>query len=1765
MNKKKELLSFLSLIAAAAIIAATVAVFPVFCIAQNIILAKELITSEAVSALTPAKEDITPEKNEITAEKMSVLPGVIQEVTRENVVLPVNAVIITQSKEIITPERRSITDCFIFFPVVDGEVTPEISIRALKPRNNSLFDSLFQSDNGATITADASNKAVLPEGFGKIGLELPLESKIEITGRKGVSLNYGNVIRTNPPVGIPNTGGVSAGGIMSGFSLTQDLQVRLSGTVGKRVTVNVDFDDTKEQQRDITLFYKGEPGELLQQARFGDVMLSLPNTEFTGYSKSIFGGEVELKYKDFTLKAIGAQTKGKTKTVQFTGGYSQQKIDLYDTSFVKQKYYKLQSDVSHLPIIPGSEQIWIDDLNGYNNNYYNTSNYLDRGPDVTKYTQKTVTGKYSIDYLHPGTDYTIDYTTGVVTFIKAIQQNYVIVVAYKYSGGASGYDGTIFDFNDNNYSGNKMFLQTLLGEAAYYDRQLMNYYALGNKKILTPQYDPEFVFKIYDQNNAEQPITNYGYSMDLDSGYFYINAAATVTTNTEKPFSPAPKPNAYPDSSSVLTQSRYKMHIEYKYKFKTYQLPNFSIVKYSETLLMNGVKLIRDADYTIDYESGFIFFFNEDRITEKTVIDVTYEYMPFGGGFQSNLFGARAELKLDPLAIGSTYLYTGGQTPQDVPAAGATPSSLSLLDIDAKATISQSMMDSLFGRVFFLPTEISFSAEMAKSTFNPNIFKSNSGESGVAMLDGMESSDNIAGLGTDFTAWFASSIPSSTGFFNSSRASLLGLSSYDEYSHDPSVTTKRQMLKLDYNLPAGNWDAIRYVISSNGSDFSKYGYLEIWMNMDDWSKNVEFNVDIGEVSEDINANAILDTEDANGDGVLNAGEDTGITVPNIGGISQAGISNNRLDKEDLNNNGILDIGENCYRYTFNTGSIPLSYVAGTVVNSLGTWKLIKIPLLFDTTIAKSGVPNKSLVKHARVWFTSSTGAAGSIVLESLQFTGNKWERRDIADTTLDVKAINKLLDPSYLPLTNDFFIVNTTADLNREQSLSILYQNTNSSTSTVGMPYIYKNLAKPVSFIEYKNIRLDIYKKTAIAGDKFFLRIGSDESNYWEYLVEVDSLNTGWQAVTLPLNAPASKTGSSFFLGNVKIISMGVKSNGPNGELWLNNLRLADPDLREGMASRLGGSVKFGDFFSTAVDYKKIDSTFSFFEDASVNSSLSVAQTYASVKQNQMYYSVVSNLKIADFMPLNVTYRRDELTTSAADKANPNYISFPEKASDTYSSGLNFSLFNPLNINLNANYRTEDIQYLPNAVSTMDNTRSKTYNVSSRATYALPPKLLGLLPLGSNNFEAEFKYATDQIEHSADKSRNSDSTIRETFGKWSGGYEILSGLNINPFYQIREVERKGNVYAYNSSIGGTSIPFLNDFSPQTQGKGAGLSAVYSKLPGCSPRINYNAVVDRDYNAGQLRTGSSLDIGSDFRLFEWFDFFASAAPTLNINHRISANALYDKYGKGAAGDPLNNLSTLDIWGLVPADNYSFNSSQLITDTATGRFKIASITFNPRGSISYEGNRQAQFLTKTNMYSLGSGVNVDNPPIPLLGFLNPSNLDVQYDFKNIARRDARDIIISNSFSHSGYLIMPFKVSEAFNGSLTFNTILEDRLENNVTYMNRSFSPGIDIIQNLNFSDPIKLPDFIFGGAVIKIDQTVRINYKLNLILVRNTANTTAILSNINTDNYTAGAFVQYGFSKNIRADIGLQFNYFIDNVSSVNNYYAYGLNLKVSAVF
>ena len=116
--------------------------------------------------------------------------------------------------------------------------------------------------------------------------------------------------------------------------------------------------------------------------------------------------------------------------------------------------------------------------------------------------------------------------------------------------------------------------------------------------------------------------------------------------------------------------------------------------------------------------------------------------------------------------------------------------------------------------------------------------------------------------------------------------------------------------KYDFSDPATQEVSIVYPFSVSGEDFSQKNILELVM-LGDASGN-ELNFHLGGVSEDAdndaNPGSKPETEDTNGDGLLQEDEDDGWEY-NPGAPKPStsyGVKNGRIDTEDLNGNGRLD-------------------------------------------------------------------------------------------------------------------------------------------------------------------------------------------------------------------------------------------------------------------------------------------------------------------------------------------------------------------------------------------------------------------------------------------------------------------------------------------------------------------------------------------------------------------------------------------------------------------------------------------------------------------------------------------------------------------------------------------------------------------------------------------------------------------------------------------------------------------------------------------
>ncbi len=174
-----------------------------------------------------------------------------------------------------------------------------------------------------------------------LAVELPYESQLSISGRKLIGTSVKATLYDQPLEGVRNNSTV--------FSMDQQLQIRIKGTVGKKVNVDVNFDDTTTDKRDISVVYKGDSNEFVQEAAFGDINMSLPSTEFVGYSKQLFGIKMDTKYKGLRTKAFFSQTKGLSEVKRFNGNSQFTRQTISDSSYIPMKYYyALRAGISQI-------------------------------------------------------------------------------------------------------------------------------------------------------------------------------------------------------------------------------------------------------------------------------------------------------------------------------------------------------------------------------------------------------------------------------------------------------------------------------------------------------------------------------------------------------------------------------------------------------------------------------------------------------------------------------------------------------------------------------------------------------------------------------------------------------------------------------------------------------------------------------------------------------------------------------------------------------------------------------------------------------------------------------------------------------------------------------------------------------------------------------------------------------------------------------------------------------------------------------------------------------------------------------------------------------------------------------------------------------------------------------------------------------------------------------------------------------------------------
>ena len=974
-------------------------------------------------------------------------------------------------------------------------------------------------------------------------LSLPLYgTSIALTGRYVLGLRLaGKRFKTDPNSTIENRNDRSV-------QMEQELQLKMQGKILDRVFVDIDYDDKREDEKTLSVAYRGKAGELIQSAEFGDITLSLPSTEFIAYEKQLFGAKMHLQHRDANLYLIGSQTKGSSKTKQFVGSSVSEIVSLADKNYLRRTYYDLTFGGNVKPyegggsvvepdahadwqtaigqISPGTEEIYLDANT-------TTSDYVPVYKTAADYLDPTYRYDAKWELLTRGVDYIIDYAQGTIQFKRAITAASVLAVDCVGTTGnrlsdAGGSVNTIKLIK----TANEKPVTTAITETAN-KMELKTYYNVGAQKITQDNGKGNFILQFQDANGQAVSGSLISYpsaiNMDFDAGIFYLD----YRINDKSLY----------DTTPVSTNN-YVFKVQYESTVKTYFI-EAGIVVQSETVRLNGRPLVRNNDYYIDYTSGFITFYKSDLITENAVIDISYDTLA-GDSSNNSVVGGRLDYKLfDKIILGTTLIKEGGDKPKSVPQVGAYTKDLLVYGADIQ------------GKDIKLaePLSVDFGAEAAHSVRKQNLF-------GYAMVDSMSETEERVGGSMIFRDWIFAANPTASKratFLNTLRWDTQDVPSLEINPHSVAgYNDKQQVLVLNYDFTQAqaydpNLDevSIVYPLSLSGTDLSEKTSFQLTLLGEAGGPQVNFT--FGDISEYSDSSTGMTTQCSNGSlapktedqycrGSLAPNEDIGWLFTNPDGSEERynpfteniynyeTQPNGRIDTQDLNGNGKFDPENIPTGGNFGYAGTPIDGLPGNFATNT-SWETFTQPL----QIANKG--EWTAVHHLRITLKKGANMKGQIKIAAVGVAGTSWNPVDVSDPEVfSVEGINNVENSNYRPIFSDaagdgmrvFNYLYGSVNEYREnmktanvldQALSLHFDTASAAYATVcnadGECYANRNF-RSMDFSQHRELRFLLHGAgAAAAGTEFFLKVGT-QTNYDKIIVPVDFDDTdGWRLIAV--------------------------------------------------------------------------------------------------------------------------------------------------------------------------------------------------------------------------------------------------------------------------------------------------------------------------------------------------------------------------------------------------------------------------------------------------------------------------------------------------------------------------------------------------------------------------------------------------------------------------------------------------------------------------
>jgi hypothetical protein len=1085
--------------------------------------------------------------------------------------------------------------------------------RYLSLHNSYELDKAWQQDLRLGLTKEEQEKA-----GGLIKYEIPIKfpkalRSIIGEGGPGLRVNGYRKIsfsgRSEWDSGVTSTAMVRQSKFPQ-LHMEQTSKFTITGTVGSKVTVKVDQDSQRDTElaNRIEIRYKGEEDEIVQSVEMGNTNLSLPNTQFVGYSENVqglFGIKATAKMGNLDITAITSQEKGSTEKTTFTAGAHVEPRVVRDYDYLKRTWFYLgptsgdKSDTSTALFRRNDTQITAD---LYAHDYQVKQTDLLGKAVVSPRSKPNVTPEEEVrNEFYYGSFRLLDPQEYELAIDSTNQQLYVMLnrslsehdalAAYIVKARTIGSRVDTIVVGDLDYHPDPTFLAdtTLLlmlikhpepdTNFQTWDYEWRNIYSLGGRNVSREGFelriykgtagqenvesDPEeqngvpylqiLGLDLKDQAGNPNPdgIVDYEWlrfyhGVVIFPHYTPFNTNHSFTGRLEDVLEQK-VPEIYKStetSGDAQRASKYYLNIKTSSRETRYSLGHTNIIEGSEVVMLNGRRLVRGKDYNMSYDFGQITFLTEESADPNANISVDYEYSPFFMPEKKTLFGIRTVYNLKENSwIGATALYKKESAGEHRPRVGREPSRNLVWDTDLALKFEPSFLTKMVDALPLVETEapssVDISAEFAQSRPKPNLRNE-------AFIDDFEGSRDWSDLSIRRGAWTICSPP--PGIQLNSRVPIRWYNPYDQVRISSIWPEKKEAVReaddrtniliLQYfPQDSTSWAGLMRSLFVGAHDQTLSRFLEVWLKPADTTETIILNVDLGKISEDIDADGIYDTEDKlrNGqrDGILDDDEDTGLdtlfsalepgydpnTNPDPSGddwnyddkrnYSQInGTERNREDPErgrtpdteDINNNGGLDTENSYFHFSINLNAHEFQ----TDQTSSG-WRLYRVPLKDSLLYEKVGNANWTYVEFARLWLTGAEYPT-ACSLATIELVGNKWQDLGIspADSLspplgmrFGVTSKNTQENADYIsPPGIEGELDRSTRIREKEEALVLQFENLYPGHTAKAYRFMYSaedytNYGKMTMFVAGLG-------DFAPEGMSFFFRMGQDTLNYYE-------------------------------------------------------------------------------------------------------------------------------------------------------------------------------------------------------------------------------------------------------------------------------------------------------------------------------------------------------------------------------------------------------------------------------------------------------------------------------------------------------------------------------------------------------------------------------------------------------------------------------------------------------------------------------------------